>query len=75
MTETQNKKIRAHLLSGKSITPIEALNLYGCFRLAARIRNLKDQGVDIDKIMVDVGRKKVAMYFVPEVFFKRWKVG
>ena len=75
MTETQNKKIRAHLLSGKSITPIEALNLYGCFRLAARIRNLKDQGVDIDKIMVDVGRKKVAMYFVPEVFLKRWNVG
>lgn len=74
MTDTQNKQIKAHLLSGKSLTPLEALNLYGCFRLAARIHQLKDQGLDVDKIMVDVGRKKVAMYFSPQTFTKRWVV-
>lgn len=75
MTEPQNKQIRAHLMSGKSLTPLEALNLYGCFRLASRIHEIKDQGVDIDKIMVDVGRKKVAMYFCPKVFLKSWEIG
>jgi hypothetical protein len=29
---------------GTTLTPIEALDLYGCFRLSARIYDLKDQG-------------------------------
>ena len=38
---SQKTRVREHLESGKSITPIEALNLYGCFRLAAIIHTLK----------------------------------
>lgn len=41
VTESQNEKVREHLVSGKSITPLEALRLYGCFRLGARIWDLK----------------------------------
>ena len=41
VTESQNEKVREHLMSGKSITPLEALCLYGCFRLGARIWDLK----------------------------------
>jgi hypothetical protein len=44
---TQKDKIKAHLESGKSITPLEALNLFGCFRLASRISELKREGMDI----------------------------
>jgi len=45
---TQKSKIRAHLQSGQSITPIDALERYGCFRLAAIIHTLKnDYGMDI----------------------------
>lgn len=35
------------------INPIQALNLYGCFRLAARIADLRKQGHEIET--VDVG--------------------
>ena len=41
---TQTETILAHLQSGGSITPIDALRLYGCFRLAARIKDLRDSG-------------------------------
>ena len=44
----QRKAILNHLLSGKSITPLEALEKYGCFRLGARIYDLKRQGYDIE---------------------------
>lgn len=45
--KTQSEQIAKHLESGKSITPIEALNKFGCFRLGARIFDLKKQGYDI----------------------------
>lgn len=46
--ESQLKKVKSHLLTGKSITPIEALNLYGSFRLAALIHTLRHkEGMDI----------------------------
>jgi hypothetical protein len=43
---TQEGRILAHLLIG-SITPIDALELYGCFRLAARIHTLRQRGYTI----------------------------
>jgi len=51
---TQEQMVLEHLQSGKSITPIDALNLYGCFRLSAIIFNLKRDGHDI--IMQRVNR-------------------
>ena len=45
---TQKSKVMSHLQSGQSITPIDALERYGCFRLAAIIHTLKnDYGMDI----------------------------
>lgn len=41
---TQAEQILAHLETGASITPLEALNEYGCFRLGARIFDLKKDG-------------------------------
>ncbi|NRB03666.1 MAG: hypothetical protein HRU30_10435 [Rhodobacteraceae bacterium] len=52
MIETQTQQILDHLQSGKSITPIEALNEYGCFRLGARIYDLRKDGHSIEKDMV-----------------------
>jgi len=40
MSQTLN--ILKHLQTGKSITPVDALDLYGCLRLAARINELRD---------------------------------
>ena len=50
--ESQNKAIKAHLKKGNSITAMQALKQFGCFRLAARIKDLKDSGMVIDKAMI-----------------------
>lgn len=52
---TQNEKIKAYLEEGHSLTPIDALNLFGCFRLATRIFDLKKQGM---KIRTDIVENK-----------------
>ncbi|OTP93786.1 helix-turn-helix domain-containing protein [Gilliamella apicola] len=40
-TLSQCERILIHLQSGKTINPLQALKLYGCFRLGARIYDLK----------------------------------
>ena len=46
-TCSQCNKILTYLQLGKSITPIEALELFGCFRLSARIADLRERGYTI----------------------------
>lgn len=60
--EAQNKAILKHLKRGRKITPLQALNLYGCFRLAARINQLRTDGHNIDTIPVKKGGKTFASY-------------
>ena len=38
---SQTAKIKKHLLAGKKITPLQALRKFGCFRLAARIADIR----------------------------------
>ena len=59
---SQIDSIRAHLLRGKPITPIQALNLFGCFRLAAAIFNIRAEGYTVDTEMVHRKGKKWASY-------------
>lgn len=44
---TQADMILQHMREKGPITPIQALQLYGCFRLAARISELKERGISI----------------------------
>lgn len=61
--QTQKEQILSALKSGQKITPIDALNEFGCFRLGARIYDLKEAGHQIDKAMVEVpSGKRVAEY-------------
>lgn len=41
--DSQNRAILAHLEAGRSITPLEALDMYGCLRLSARIWDIRHQ--------------------------------
>ena len=61
---TQQQQILQHLQRIGPITPIEALTEYGCFRLAARVGELKRAGHDIRMILVSNGRdrKRFARY-------------
>lgn len=63
-TESQNKRILEHLTLGRTITSLEALYFFNCFRLAARISDLRNAGNTIITDMVQVGnnKKKVAKY-------------
>jgi hypothetical protein len=57
------QKVLHHLNSGKSITPLEALGLYGSFRLAAVVHSLKKRGYDIiTNIKVDMNGSRYAEY-------------
>lgn len=52
MTDSQTKKIKKHLESGEPISALDALNKYGCFRLAARIYDLREEGMNIEKYTI-----------------------
>ena len=49
---TQKQMILAHMQTIGSITPGVALEEYGCFRLSARIADLKADGIGIVTDMV-----------------------
>lgn len=61
-TKSQRERILIHLQSGKTINPLQALNLYGCFRLGARIYDLKRAGFDIDSRLVHENGVQYAEY-------------
>ena len=65
---TQNQMIAMYMLKGRGITPLEALNKFGCFRLGARIADLKKLGLEIDSNMVrdKVTGKRYARYTLAE---------
>ncbi len=58
---SQNQNILKHLRKG-SINPLQALKLYGCFRLASRISELKKEGYNIVAKMVTRNNKRFAVY-------------
>jgi hypothetical protein len=65
-SQSQCKMIAAWLMQGKSITFPEALNMFGCARLASRINDLKNRGMNIDREMIvtPYTNKRVARYFL-----------
>ena len=65
---TQKANVRAWLLKGRSITPLEALNRFGIFRLAAVVHELRDEGLNIitEKFQVSP-KKRVAKYYLKKI--------
>lgn len=60
---SQNEQIYRYLQENGSITPIDALNLCGCLRLASRIADLKRiMGADIRTEMESTGTSRYARY-------------
>ena len=50
------------MLAGQTLTAVEALSRFGCFRLAARIDELRKQGYNIYTETVKQGEKEFARY-------------
>lgn len=68
ITESQNKRIRKYLESGKSLTPLDALYQFSCWALSSRISNLRKQGMKIKSELVEItseGKtKRIAKYLI-----------
>ena len=60
--ESQSGRILKHMQEGYGITPITALNNYGCFRLAAVVFDLKREGHNIRTTIIRENNKKFARY-------------
>lgn len=62
----QKEQILEHIEKYGSITPLEAQRLYGCMRLGARIWDLRKDGYEIVREIVEVetrsGKAHVARY-------------
>ena len=62
---TQAGRILEHLRAGNRLTALEALELFQCFRLAARIHELRAQHWAIQERTVETrGGKRVAEYWL-----------
>jgi len=53
---SQNEMILDYLQRGNSLTSLEALNLFGCFRLASRINDLKNKIIN-EKLPYEIESK------------------
>lgn len=60
---SQCEQILAMLKQGP-VTAIDALNKAGCFRLAARIGELRQQGHNIVTEKIEVNNKHIAQYIL-----------
>lgn len=62
--ESQLTRIKNHLAKGYGISPLYALNKFGCSRLAARIFDLRSQGISIKTQMLQYDNKTFARYLL-----------
>ena len=60
---SQTDNILDYLERGYSLTAIECIELFGCFRLAARVYDLRDLGYDIAMVKIETpSGKRVGRY-------------
>ena len=59
---SQNADILEALKAGSFITPISALQDYGCMRLAARIDNIRKMGIQVRTEIIERRGKRFARY-------------
>ena len=62
---SQDNAILDYLKRGGSLTPLEALEKFGCLRLSARAHTLRQRGYNVVSRMVEVSEDKhVAEYSI-----------
>ena len=63
--KTQNQQILRHLKTyKKGINPMQALEKFGCMRLASRISDLRHMGYEISKEMIAVRNRDGSIGYV-----------
>lgn len=65
INKTQSEIILDYLLAGNTLTSLEALQRFQCFRLASRISDFKQLGYDIkSKTVRTYNGKYVSQYWI-----------
>lgn len=64
-SKSQTDRILDWMLAGNDITPLQALNMFGCLRLGARIADIKARGYLVySKFVTTPSEKKVKRYYL-----------
>ena len=72
---TQSKMILEYLKANGSITQQQAIELFGCYRLGARIYDLKAAGHKITSVMMDgINRFGARTHFARYVLIEKKEV-
>jgi len=67
-TTSQSAAILYHLQNYGSLTQLQAIDLFNCMRLAARVADLRDAGHNIQTDMKRLKNgKKIAVYSLPKI--------
>jgi hypothetical protein len=64
MKRSQANLILDYLASGRALTGLDALDKFGCIRMAARVKDLRELGHDIRSEMIRDGDKRYAEYWL-----------
>lgn len=59
---SQKQQILDYMSEGHPITPLEALNMFGCFRLSARVEEMRKDGIEVKTEYEHKHGKKWAKY-------------
>ena len=60
----QTEMILDYIQKNGSITPLEALQELGCFRLGARVWEIRSSGIPVEMEMVEENGKRYAKYYI-----------
>jgi len=61
---SQTERIHRYLATGKKLNPLQALRKFGCFRLGARIWDIKHEGHNIVAERVTRNGKNFCQYYL-----------
>lgn len=62
---SQNQSILKYLRAGNSLTGLDALKLFGTMKLASRISEIRDEGIEIkDKVIHGENKKHYKKYWI-----------
>ena len=64
-SSSQTQRILEYMLQGHAITPLEALNTFGCGRLAARVADIRAKGYLVySEFVTTPSGKRVKQYYL-----------
>ncbi len=73
-TTSHKQLLLAHVMTGKRITPLEALDLYQCFSLSQRMGDLRRDGIPIQSQLITLPNgKRISEYWLEPSYISTYK--